>query len=195
MKLQKNFATKLVEYYSNIYLDMGFRQSKTDFIEFVSSSINNGWTSPSWNTGGNWRNCWGDDHTIEAEDPKDFTQEFKDFIKEYYPGLNIRRDDFDDICTTVDDSEADWYGGVAYTSYKSLSPENLQNLLIEKCLETKEEVDEITETKELKNNSKTSPTLLQAIIEEKANDLEEVFEYRDTKRARDELNRPQKYKV
>lgn len=131
-ELQKNFAEKIINYFSDFYLNSTIVHNSEDHKDFIVSGIKYGWTSASWNTGGNWINCWGDEHEIDYEYPKDFYDDFNDFIKNYYPKLNIISDDFEARCIIEEDSEADYYGGVAYISRKKISVQDLQYLLIEK---------------------------------------------------------------
>lgn len=156
MELQKNFLANLLEFNEEQY----FKQyspkyrSVESFRSFLTETVIRGFRTDNWNTGGNWRNCWGDDHEISPEQPENFKPSYLEFFKKYYSELNIHSRDFDNACVVIDDSSSDYYGGTAYFSYKILSLEDLQNLLVVKGVESVSEnfnVDQAVEERVQEN--------------------------------------------
>lgn len=138
MELQKNFLANILEYQEEQYFKQYNPKYRTveNFRSFLTVTTTRGLRTENWSTGGNWRNCWGDDHEISSEPSKDFSKTDLEFLKKYYSELNVHSNDFDKVCVVHDDSSSDYYGGTAYFSYKTLSVEDLQTLLIEKGVES-----------------------------------------------------------
>ena len=138
MELQKNFLSNFLEYQEEQYFKQYKPKYRTveNFRSFLTEMTTRGLRTDNWNTGGNWRNCWGDDHEISAESPEDFRKNDLQFLKNYYSDFNVHSNDFVNACVVYDDSSSDYYGGTAYFSYKTLSLKDLQALLIKKSVES-----------------------------------------------------------
>lgn len=84
-------------------------------------------TSSSWTTGGNWRDCWGDGGEYSEQDQPEEFDELNYILEKIDPNIspNLCQEIKDLLATVEEDSEGDWYGGVKYYAYYTISLQSL----------------------------------------------------------------------
>lgn len=103
-----------------------FKDKNVDIEEFIIKS-------EAWKVSGNWRNCWGDDHQVEAESPVEFT-EYDEIINKVWPDITHieYKRMFDDCVQTESNYETDYYQGTINYEYYSVNLESLHYYINEK---------------------------------------------------------------
>lgn len=144
MRLQKNFAEKLIDFLSKDYNSGYFRKAE-DYVNYMENILDRGF-SVNWNMGGTYGNCWGDKGTVSAEPEPEMTV-LDDFLMENYPSTSFMQ--YKKISRSIQTdtyNDHDYYGGSTTHGKKSLSFADLQEALLEIKLE---EQDEVIDTRDL----------------------------------------------
>lgn len=109
------------------------RKWTLDEFQEACNVYGNSWNksfAEEWSTGGNWCNCWGEDHPIDAEDPKELDGLYQ-FLTEYFPHMTyLQMKALEKRIESTDTSESDWYGGVEYKERIELSYDVLMEELV-----------------------------------------------------------------
>lgn len=86
--------------------------------------------SESWDTGGNWCDCWGNTGTYYSEEPPYFTELYDIFLEEIELTEEERNYIEEELVIIVEEREPDYYGGCRYFSYKTIDLKDLLDYLV-----------------------------------------------------------------
>lgn len=134
MKLEKNFADKLLNFLTDEFNKGYNTQTQKNFIYHMEHAFKNGFKT-EWSLGGTYGNCYGEPTQASAEVESELTQ-LDDFIMSQYPQISFMQYKMIERSITKGvKPNSDYYGGETQTASKEISFSTLSDVAVKVKLE------------------------------------------------------------
>lgn len=134
MKLEKDFATKLLDFLTDEFNNGYNTKTHTNFISCMHYAFKSGFKT-SWSLGGTTGNCYGEKREASAQMETGLDQ-MDDFIMKNYPQISFMQYKMIERAITRDiKSDKDWYGGETQEASKQISFSTLSDVAVNVKLE------------------------------------------------------------
>ena len=134
MKLEKNFADKLLKFLTDEFNKGYNTQTQKNFIYHMEYALKKGFKT-EWSLGGTYGNCYGEPTQASAEVESELTQ-LDDFIMSQYPHISFMQYKMIERSITKDvRPNSDYYGGETQTASKEISFSTLSDVTVKVKLE------------------------------------------------------------